>query len=48
MTSWRAVAEELKAEGVRYAFGLPGEPKRLYDALVEFREQTRRHLGVPQ
>jgi len=33
MTGWQAVVEGLKAEGVPYVFGLPGDPGHLYDAL---------------
>ncbi len=32
---WRAVVEALKAEGVQYVFGLPGNPKHLVYDLVE-------------
>ena len=28
-TAWQAAAEALEAEGVRYAFGLPGNPLHL-------------------
>ena len=35
MTAWRAVVEALKAEGVRYVFGLPGNPKHLLYDLTE-------------
>ena len=33
-TGWDAVVTGLKAEGVPYVFGLPGDPMHLYDALV--------------
>lgn len=32
-TAWRVVVEALRAEGVSYVFGLPGDPRHLYDAL---------------
>jgi len=35
MTGWQAVVAALKAEGVRYVFGLPGNPTCLYDALYD-------------
>lgn len=38
--AWRAVAEALRAEGVRYAFGLPGNPLHFYDDLYDFPEIT--------
>jgi hypothetical protein len=34
MTGWEAVVCAMKAEGVPYVFGLPGDPRHLYDALV--------------
>jgi acetolactate synthase-1/2/3 large subunit len=34
MTGWEAVVVALKAEGVPYVFGLPGDPRHLYDALA--------------
>ena len=34
MTGWEAVVAALKAEGVPYVFGLPGDPRHLYDALA--------------
>ncbi len=34
MTGWEAVVAAMKAEGVPYVFGLPGDPRHLYDALV--------------
>jgi acetolactate synthase-1/2/3 large subunit len=34
MTGWEAVVAELKAEEVPYVFGLPGDPRHLYDALA--------------
>lgn len=34
MTGWEAVVSAMKAEGVPYLFGLPGDPRHLYDALV--------------
>jgi acetolactate synthase-1/2/3 large subunit len=46
MTGWQAVAEGLKAEGVRYVFGLPGDPKHLYDALVELAPGGPVPIGV--
>jgi acetolactate synthase I/II/III large subunit len=35
MGPWRAVVEALKQEGVRYVFGLPGNPKHLVYDLTE-------------
>jgi acetolactate synthase-1/2/3 large subunit len=35
MTGWQMVVEALKAEGVKYLFGLPGSPSCLYDALYD-------------
>jgi acetolactate synthase-1/2/3 large subunit len=35
MTGWQMVVEILKAEGVKYIFGLPGSPTCLYDALYD-------------
>jgi acetolactate synthase-1/2/3 large subunit len=34
MTGWEAVVAGLKAEGVPYVFGLPGDPGHLFDALA--------------
>jgi acetolactate synthase-1/2/3 large subunit len=34
MTGWEAVVVALKAEGVPYVFGLPGDPRHLYEALA--------------
>jgi acetolactate synthase I/II/III large subunit len=34
VTGWEAVVLAMKAEGVPYVFGLPGDPRHLYDALV--------------
>jgi acetolactate synthase-1/2/3 large subunit len=34
MTGWEAVVVAMKAEGVPYVFGLPGDPRHLYDALA--------------
>src|SRR6476619_6507155 len=34
MTGWEAVVAAMKAEGVPYVFGLPGDPRHLYEALV--------------
>ena len=33
---WEAVVLAMKAEGVPYVFGLPGDPRHLYDALIAF------------
>ncbi|MGE3348583.1 MAG: thiamine pyrophosphate-binding protein [Ramlibacter sp.] len=38
MGAWRAVVEALKVEGVRYVFGLPGNPKHLVYDLTEHSE----------
>ena len=35
MTGWQMVVAALKAEGVKYVFGLPGNPTCLYDALYD-------------
>lgn len=34
-TGWQMVVAALKAEGIRYVFGLPGSPTCLYDALYD-------------
>jgi acetolactate synthase I/II/III large subunit len=34
-TGWQAVALALRAEGIPFVFGLPGDPGHLYDALYE-------------
>jgi acetolactate synthase-1/2/3 large subunit len=34
-TGWQAVVDALAAEGVKYLFGLPGNPMMLYDALYD-------------
>ena len=34
-TGWQMVVEILKAEGIKYVFGLPGSPACLYDALYD-------------
>lgn len=46
MTGWQAVAEGLNAEGIKYVFGLPGDPKHLYDALVELAPDGLTPIGV--
>jgi acetolactate synthase-1/2/3 large subunit len=33
-TGWDALVTGMKAEGIPYVFGLPGDPRHLYDALV--------------
>lgn len=38
MTGWQAVVEALRAEGVPYVFGLPGDPGHLYDAVYELEQ----------
>jgi acetolactate synthase-1/2/3 large subunit len=35
MTGWQMVVAALRAEGVKYVFGLPGSPTCLYDALYD-------------
>jgi acetolactate synthase-1/2/3 large subunit len=35
MTGWQMVVAALKAEGIKYVFGLPGSPTCLYDALYD-------------
>jgi acetolactate synthase-1/2/3 large subunit len=35
LTGWQMIVEILKAEGVKYVFGLPGSPSCLYDALYD-------------
>ena len=34
-TGWQLVVEALAAEGVKHVFGLPGNPRNLYDALYD-------------
>ena len=34
-TGWQMVVAALKAEGIQYVFGLPGNPSCLYDALYD-------------
>ena len=34
MTGWEAIVRAMKAEGVPYVFGLPGDPRHLYDAVA--------------
>ena len=41
--SWDVVVAGLAAEGVPYVFGLPGDPRHLYDAL-----QTSEHRNAPK
>lgn len=38
MTGWQAVVEALRAEGIPYVFGLPGDPGHLYDAVYELEQ----------
>jgi acetolactate synthase I/II/III large subunit len=38
MTGWQAVVQALRAEGVPYVFGLPGDPGHLYDAVYELEQ----------
>ncbi len=33
--AWHSIVEGLEAEGVRYLFGMPGNPRLLYDALYD-------------
>lgn len=33
--AWQAIVSALKAEGIAYVFGLPGDPLHLYDAIYE-------------
>mgnify|MGYP005854815693 CR=1 FL=1 len=35
MNAWQATVQGLKAEGVKYVFGLPGDPANLYFALYD-------------
>lgn len=35
MTGWQAVVKALKAEGIRFVYGLPSSPADLYDALYD-------------
>lgn len=42
-TGWQAVVEALRAEGVPFVFGLPGDPGHLYDAVYEME-----HDGGPK
>ena len=39
-TTWQAIADILAAEGVRHLFGLPGNPRQLYEALLDHPEIT--------
>jgi acetolactate synthase-1/2/3 large subunit len=43
VAGWTAVAEALRAEGIPYLFGLPGDPGHLYDAVYELE-----HDGGPK
>jgi len=38
MSGWQAVVKALKAERVKFVFGLPGDPRHLYDDLYDERE----------
>jgi acetolactate synthase-1/2/3 large subunit len=38
MNSWQAIVNALRDEGVKYIFGMPGNPRLLYDALYDCRE----------
>ena len=49
MTGWQAMVEILRAEGIRYLFGLPTSPDDLYDALYdrpEIQPVLVRHEGA--
>jgi acetolactate synthase-1/2/3 large subunit len=47
LTGWEAVVLAMRAEGVPYVFGLPGDPRHLYDALVAFEpDGGPRPIGV--
>ncbi|MEZ4531562.1 MAG: thiamine pyrophosphate-binding protein [Thermomicrobiales bacterium] len=47
MTGWQAVVEAMRAEGVPYVFGLPGDPGHLYDAVYELEQDGGpRAIGV--
>ena len=35
MTGWEAVVKALKAEGIKFVYGLPSSPADLYDALYD-------------
>ncbi len=37
-TTWRAIVDILAEEGVRHLFGLPGNPRQLYEALLSHPE----------
>jgi len=39
-TTWQAIADILATEGVRHLFGLPGNPRQLYEALLDHPEIT--------
>jgi len=39
-TTWQAIVDILAAEGVRHLFGLPGNPRQLYEALLDHPEIT--------
>lgn len=47
MTGWQAAAQALRAEGIPYVFGLPGDPGHLYDAVYELEQDGGpRAIGV--
>jgi len=39
-TTWEAITDILAAEGARHLFGLPGNPRQLYEALLDHPEIT--------
>ncbi len=41
--SWQVIVEALEAEGVRCVFGMPGNPRLLYDALYDSRSVKAIH-----
>ena len=38
MNAWEMVVKALEAEGIPFVFGLPGNPKHLYDQLYDSKE----------
>lgn len=44
-TAWDLVVECLRVEGIPYVFGLPGDPRHLYDALTQV-EDGPKAIGV--
>ena len=45
-TAWDIVVECLRVEGIPYVFGLPGDPRHLYDALSNAGDDGPKAIGV--